>query len=43
MEYIIHTRDKMKQLLLETGGFPIGKGVIKFDWENFLEKPMILE
>ena len=40
MEYIIHTRDKSETTIVgDSGGFQIGKGVIKFDWENFFEKP----
>ena len=40
LEYIIQHRDRDNTMILgDSGGFQIGKGVIKFDWENFFEKP----
>ena len=40
MEHIIHERNKNETVIVgDSGGFQIGKGVIKFDWENFFEKP----
>jgi hypothetical protein len=40
LEYIIQDRDRDNTMILgDSGGFQIGKGVIKFDWENFFEKP----
>lgn len=39
MEEIIHTRPKDTTIVGDSGGFQIGKGVIKFDWKNFFEKP----
>ena len=42
LEYIIQHRDRDNTMILgDSGGFQIGKGVIKFDWENFFEKPVI--
>lgn len=38
-ENMVWTRDRDKTILVsDSGGFQIGKGVIKFDWENFYEK-----
>lgn len=38
-ESMVWTRDREKTLLVsDSGGFQIGKGVIKFDWERFYEK-----
>lgn len=38
-EQMVWTRDRDKTVLVsDSGGFQIGKGVIKFDWENFYEK-----
>lgn len=38
-EPMVWTRDRDKTLLVsDSGGFQIGKGVIKFDWERFFEK-----
>jgi hypothetical protein len=35
-ESMIHTRDREHTMLLgDSGGFQIGKGVLKFDWMNF--------
>ena len=40
MEHIIQGRDRNNTTIVgDSGGFQIGKGVIKFDWENFFEKP----
>ena len=40
MEHIIQHRDRSNTTIVgDSGGFQIGKGVIKFDWENFFEKP----
>jgi|TARA_B110000971_G_scaffold21937_1_gene19866 hypothetical protein len=40
MEHIIQGRDRSNTTIVgDSGGFQIGKGVIKFDWENFFEKP----
>ena len=40
MEHIIQGRDRTNTTIVgDSGGFQIGKGVIKFDWENFFEKP----
>ena len=40
MEHIIQYRDKSNTTIVgDSGGFQIGKGVIKFDWPNFFEKP----
>lgn len=39
MEEIIHTRPSDTTIVGDSGGFQIGKGVIKFDWDNFFEKP----
>jgi len=40
MEHIIQCRDRDNTTIVgDSGGFQIGKGVIKFDWENFFEKP----
>jgi len=39
LDYMIYSRSKGKTALVgDSGGFQIGKGVIKFDWENFFEK-----
>lgn len=39
-EPMVWTRDRDQTLLVsDSGGFQIGKGVIKFDWERFFEKP----
>lgn len=39
-EPMVWTRDMDKTVLVsDSGGFQIGKGVIKFDWERFFEKP----
>ena len=39
-ESMVQKRDKPKTwCLADSGGFQIGKGVIKFDWENFYEVP----
>jgi hypothetical protein len=39
IDRMIHQRDKNKTMLLgDSGGFQIGKGVLKFDWPNFYEK-----
>jgi hypothetical protein len=38
-ESMIHRRDKKETFILgDSGGFQIGKGVIKFDWDRFFEK-----
>lgn len=37
-EALIHQRDKSVTVVGDSGGFQIGKGVIKFDWERFFEK-----
>ena len=38
-EEMVWTRDRDRTVLVsDSGGFQIGKGVIKFDWENFYEK-----
>jgi len=38
-ENMVWTRDRDKTTLVsDSGGFQIGKGVIKFDWEHFYEK-----
>lgn len=38
-EPMVWTRDRDKTLLVsDSGGFQIGKGVIKFDWARFFEK-----
>jgi hypothetical protein len=38
-ENMVWTRDRDKTVLVsDSGGFQIGKGVIKFDWEHFYEK-----
>lgn len=35
-ESMIHTRDRKQTMLLgDSGGFQIGKGVLKFDWHDF--------
>ena len=40
LEWMVQERDKSKMTLLgDSGGFQIGKGVIKFDWDRFYEKP----
>lgn len=39
LEFCIHERPAHTTLLADSGGFQVGKGVIKFDWENFFEKP----
>ena len=39
MEYIIQERGPHTTIVGDSGGFQIGKGVIKFDWENFFETP----
>ena len=39
-ESMVQKRDKSKTWCLgDSGGFQIGKGIIKFDWENFYEIP----
>jgi hypothetical protein len=39
-ESMIQKRDRKNTFILgDSGGFQIAKGVIKFDWENFMEKP----
>lgn len=39
-ERMIQKRDRNKTFILgDSGGFQIAKGVIKFDWEHFMEKP----
>jgi hypothetical protein len=39
LEWMIQERDKKKVTVVgDSGGFQIGKGVIKFDWEHFYEK-----
>lgn len=39
-ESMVQKRDRSKTFILgDSGGFQIAKGIIKFDWENFLEKP----
>ena len=39
-ESMVQKRDRKKTMILgDSGGFQIAKGIIKFDWENFLEKP----
>lgn len=39
-ESMVQKRDRRKTFILgDSGGFQIAKGVIKFDWENFMEKP----
>lgn len=39
MESMIQNRDRSKVTIVgDSGGFQIGKGVIKFDWENFYEQ-----
>jgi hypothetical protein len=38
-ESMIHGRNKQETFILgDSGGFQIGKGVIKFDWDRFFEK-----
>lgn len=38
-ESMIHGRNKKETFILgDSGGFQIGKGVIKFDWDRFFEK-----
>jgi hypothetical protein len=38
-ESMIHDRNKKETFILgDSGGFQIGKGVIKFDWDRFFEK-----
>ena len=40
MESMIQKRDRKDTFILgDSGGFQIAKGVIKFDWENFMERP----
>ena len=39
-EAMVQQRDRKNTFILgDSGGFQIAKGVIKFDWENFMEKP----
>lgn len=39
-ERMIQKRDRKNTFILgDSGGFQIAKGVIKFDWENFMERP----
>ncbi len=39
-ESMIQKRDRKNTFILgDSGGFQIAKGVIKFDWENFMERP----
>jgi len=39
-ESMVQKRDRKKTFILgDSGGFQIAKGIIKFDWENFLENP----
>lgn len=39
-ESMIQKRDRKNTFILgDSGGFQIAKGVIKFDWEHFMEKP----
>jgi hypothetical protein len=39
-EAMVQQRDRSKSFILgDSGGFQIAKGIIKFDWENFYEKP----
>ena len=38
-ESMVHRRNKKETFILgDSGGFQIGKGVIKFDWDRFFEK-----
>ena len=38
-ESMIHRRDRQKSMILgDSGGFQIGNGQIKFDWEHFYEQ-----
>ena len=40
-EGMVARRDKQKTMMVgDSGGFQIGKGVIKFDWERFYEVQM---
>lgn len=40
LEWMVQERDKKRVTMLgDSGGFQIGKGVIKFDWDRFFEKP----
>ena len=33
---MFHTRDKKDTIVVgDSGGYQIGKGVLKFDWQNF--------
>lgn len=35
-EHMVHKRDKNKTLIVgDSGGYQIGKGILKFDWDNF--------
>lgn len=39
-ESMVQKRDRAKTFIVgDSGGFQIAKGVIKFDWEHFLENP----
>ena len=39
-ERMIQQRDRKSTFILgDSGGFQIAKGILKFDWENFMEKP----
>lgn len=39
IDAMIHARDRTRTTLVgDSGGFQIGKGVLKFDWERFYEK-----
>lgn len=39
LEWMIQDRDKSKITMVgDSGGFQIGKGVIKFDWDHFFER-----
>jgi len=39
LEWMIQDRDRTQTTLVgDSGGFQIGRGIIKFDWEHFFEK-----
>lgn len=39
-EAMVQRRDRKNTFILgDSGGFQIAKGIIKFDWENFMERP----
>ena len=38
-ESMVQNRDKSVICVGDSGGFQVGKGIIKFDWERFYEKP----